>query len=59
MGKNLNGGVDAYNKAVGSFESRVMPSARKFTEMGIEKGKEELSTPEAVERLARISQPDE
>jgi DNA recombination protein RmuC len=34
-GKSLNSSVQHFNKAVASFDTRILPSARKFTEMGI------------------------
>ncbi|MEJ2362330.1 MAG: DNA recombination protein RmuC [Gammaproteobacteria bacterium] len=39
LGRNLESGLKAYNSAVGSFDGRVMPSARKFVELGISPGK--------------------
>ena len=35
LGKSLDSGMKHYNSAVGSFDSRILPSARKFNEMGI------------------------
>jgi DNA recombination protein RmuC len=35
LGDRLDGAVQEYNKTIGSFERRVLPSARKFTEHGI------------------------
>jgi len=57
VGTHLNRSVESYNKAVGSFDSRVLPGARKFTEMGIQ-GKKDLPEPEPVERLPRAVQGD-
>jgi DNA recombination protein RmuC len=33
VGKALEKSVEAYNKAVGSLETRVLPAARRFTEL--------------------------
>jgi DNA recombination protein RmuC len=44
--------VDAYNKAVGSFENRVLTTARKFKEFGAT-SQEELSNLESLEVTTR------
>lgn len=41
LGKSLNTSVDHFNKTVGSYESRVLVSARKFKDLGA--GSEEIS----------------
>lgn len=40
LGKRLDGSVQAYNQTVGSFERRVLVSARKFPEHGVAAPKE-------------------
>ncbi len=48
LGRQLEGGVDSYNKAVGSLERQLLPGARKFVELGINPRKE-LDTPGPIE----------
>ena len=55
VGKKLDGAVDSYNKAVGSFESRVLVSARKFKELGAGSDREIEEMP-AIEKAARYVQ---
>lgn len=52
LGRSLNSSVDAYNKSVGSLERQVMPSGRKFVEMGI-RAKKEISELEPIEKQVR------
>lgn len=52
LGRSLDNSVDAYNKAVASYDSRVLPGARKFTELGIS-AKKEPPKVEQVEHMAR------
>lgn len=51
LGRSLDGAVGSFNKAVGSFEAKLMPGARKFTELGVD-GKN-LESPAAVEKGLR------
>lgn len=53
VGRTLASSVDAYNKAVGSLESRVLVSARKFQEMGAAARSVELETLEGIDRVPR------
>jgi DNA recombination protein RmuC len=52
VGKGLDRAVESYNKAVGSLESRVMVSARKFTELGAPVA-EELAELNPIETTTR------
>lgn len=52
LGRSLNGSVETYNKAVGSFDTRILPSARKFTELGI-KTRKTVPEPEQIDHTAR------
>jgi DNA recombination protein RmuC len=40
VGSALQRSIESYNKAVGSLESRVLPSARRFKELGAATGEE-------------------
>ncbi len=55
LGRSLDSSVSHFNKAVGSFDSRILPSARKFTEMGIH-AKKELDEPVPLEKSVRQMQ---
>ena len=52
VGKGLDRAVECYNKAVGTLESRVLVSARKFSELGAAVT-EEISELEPIETTTR------
>ncbi len=51
VGRSLDGAVGAYNEAVGSFETRVLVTARRLPEHGA--GGDELVQPAPIERQSR------
>ena len=58
IGKGLNKAVDSYNSAVGSMESRVLPSARRFKELKAASGADiEILT--SVDKTAKSLTTDE
>jgi DNA recombination protein RmuC len=59
VGKNLGDAVGAYNNAVASLESRVLPSARRFKELEAVPDGREIARIEQVELLPRALQAPE
>ena len=56
MGRTLNSAVDAYNKGIGSLETRVLVSARKFRDLGAAASKLEIDNIEVIEKVSREPQ---
>ena len=57
-GKGLESAVEAFNKAIGSFEGRVLVAARKFNDLG-GSSNDELPTQLPVEKIPRSLQAPE
>jgi DNA recombination protein RmuC len=54
VGKGLNSAVTAYNRAVGSLESRVLVTARRFVDMGVVgEAENDLPSPPTVDATTR------
>jgi DNA recombination protein RmuC len=53
LGRNLTRTVDAFNSAVGSLESRVLVSSRRFRELGAASGAVDVPVLEPVEKAVR------
>lgn len=54
VGKSLGSAVNHYNKAVGSLDRQVMPSLRRFPELGIPT-RQEIDSPAEIETTPRPS----
>ena len=54
LGRSIDRSVSAYNRVIGSFERRVLVSARKFQDLGITtSGGKELAIPASVDEPVR------
>jgi DNA recombination protein RmuC len=53
LGQSLNGSIDHFNKAIGSLEKQLIPSARKMHELGISAKKD----PAPLEPIERVTRP--
>ena len=56
LGRSLDSAVTQYNQSVGSFQAKVMPGARKFTELGFTERKS-IEEPEQIEKGLREVEP--
>jgi DNA recombination protein RmuC len=59
LGKSLNSSVDAFNKAAGNIETRVLVTARKFKELGAAPMGLDIEMLPQVEQIARELQAPE
>ncbi len=59
LGSSLNSSVEHFNKTVGSLERQVLPSGKRFLDMGI-RAKEELEAVPPIEtQIRQVSEPPE
>ena len=52
LGRSLDSSVESFNRAVGSFDNRVLPGARRFVELGIQTSKS-IPEPDQIEHGTR------
>ena len=58
VGAALRRSIESYNKAVGSLESRVLPSARRFKELGAATGDEIIAVEPVDETPRALAAPE-
>jgi DNA recombination protein RmuC len=56
VGQALGKSVLSYNKAIGSLETRILPAARRFKDLGVSSEKE-IPTLDPVELVSRKALP--
>ena len=59
MGAGLRKALSAYNDAVGSLESRVLPAARRFRALDLGVDAKDIEAPEPLDQLPREMQAEE
>lgn len=58
LGGNLERTVQLYNKAAGSFDSKLVPGARKLTELGVQADKTVDEAPQIETGIRELAGPD-
>ena len=58
LGGNLERTVQQYNKAAGSFDSKLVPGARKLTELGVQADKAVDEAPQIETGIRELAGPD-
>lgn len=58
VGKHLSATVESYNQTLGTFERRVMVSARKFEALDVNRDDVQIEQGESVEKLVRTLEVD-
>lgn len=52
-GNSLAKAIDSYNKAIGSMESRLLPSARRLESLDVVPSRQKIEPPQVIERQLR------
>lgn len=59
LGKSLGGSVGRFNRMVGSWESRVLPTTRKFRELGLDAPKKDAEVEELTQIPRHVADPED